>query len=275
MSVKKLLVLWLVSSNLITEAQTLINIDHRQMSVETTGLIGDFEVDFDVNNIASTQEEEKNFVGIKSGADLSYYSKKHHYFLKSHVSFFELEEEEVQNQSFVHFRANLLYEKRFAPELYAQWQHDELRRLESRVLGGGGLRYVIHKDDDIELDAGSGLMYEYEKWEFEEQERLIEKYLLKSSSYFSVHKSFGKNGLSFHSLYQWGFDPDIDNIRHRINGDVRFHAEISKLVALVVHVSLSYDAMPIVPNKKLLYGVSNALRFSFGHKQREARELEE
>lgn len=270
LSYLKIFFLFILSfTNNTTFSQTLINIDHRQMSVEPRGLIGHFELDFDANNTASTQEETKNFLGLKSGADISYYSEKHHYFLKGHLSFFELEEEEVQNQSYTHLRTNLFYQKRIAPEFYIQGQYDELRRLDLRALGGGGLRFILHHDEDIEIDAGTGLMYEVEKWQIEEQDRQIEKHLLKNSTYISAHKSFGKNGLSFHNLYQWGYDPDINAIRHRLSGDIRFQTEISRVVDLVVHVSLSYDARPIVPNKVFVYGISNALRFSFGRKKKE------
>ncbi len=244
-------------------AQTLITIDHRQMSVDTTGLIGDLELDLDINNTASTQEEDKDFFGFKAITDLSYYSTKHHYFIKSHWAFFELEEEEVLNQSFTYFRTNLFYRKNIAPEFYIQGQFDELRRLNFRGLTGGGLRFVIYEDHDFEIEAGSGIMYEIERWDFEEQNRVVEKRLLKSSSYFGLHKSFGDHGVSVYNLYQWAYDPDIEAMRHRINGDFRFDTYISKLVTLVVHVALSYDARPIIPNKKFVYAISNAVRFSF------------
>jgi len=61
------------------------------------------------------------------------------------------------DDSFVHTRwVHLLHDK-WAAESFVQWEEDEFDNLESRLLAGGGIRYVVAQDDKVfSLSVGLG-----------------------------------------------------------------------------------------------------------------------
>ncbi|MBV9986518.1 MAG: DUF481 domain-containing protein, partial [Chitinophagaceae bacterium] len=74
--------------------------------------------------------------------------------------------DDILNAGYFHLRYRHDYKNKFQPETFLQYQWDNKRGLESRALAGANLRYNFWKGDQWEINAGIGLMYEAEKWNY-------------------------------------------------------------------------------------------------------------
>ena len=70
------------------------------------------------------------------------------------------------NAGFIHLRYRHNYKNKYQPETYIQYQWDNKRGLVYRSLAGMNLRYNFFKGDTWDFNAGLGLMYEEEKWNY-------------------------------------------------------------------------------------------------------------
>ena len=253
---------FVLAGNTTVFAQAL-TIDHRQMTVDTVGLMGDIQFNLDFNNNASTQAEDKNFLGLKAISNISYFTKKHHFFLKSQLSHFRFNNSSFANKGYSHLRVNFMHENKFAPEAFAQINFDQLRKLNMRHISGVGVRYIFVKNENTEMEAGTAAAFEHEDWEDFVTAQTITKNLIKSSSYLALYKIVGNFGLSMHGLFQTGYDGDINRFRNRVTGYIDLNNFINKHLTLVIRFESHYDALPIVPIKEFTYSVSNAIKLHF------------
>lgn len=73
----------------------------------------------------------------------------------------------VASQAFGHVRSTAMWWPRVGTEVYAQVQRDDFLRLQGRFVVGAGPRFVIVHEDAIELEAGTSLMPEVERYDDE------------------------------------------------------------------------------------------------------------
>lgn len=241
----------------------IINIDHRQISVDTVGLFGDAEFDFDFNNNASTKTDNRTFMGLRIISNMSFFTHQHQVFFKNRLSHYRFNKNQILNRGFSHLRINFFYKRKLGYEIFSQVNFDMLRSLNFRNSSGGGIRYVIIKNTDTEFEVGTGAIFEYEVWEDQENSLPVRKRLAKSNSYLGFYKNLGHYGVSFLYLYQTGYDKSIDKFRNRMTGFFAFDDFINNHITLILRIEFHYDHLPIVPNKKFTYALSNAIRFHF------------
>ncbi len=86
----------------------------------------------------------------------------HRVFVNGAGSFAADEEDAIVKRSSAHARWTAMWWKRLGSEVFAQYQYDEFRRLQARVLAGVGARAVLVHTAEFQAALGSGYMAEYE-----------------------------------------------------------------------------------------------------------------
>lgn len=241
----------------------MINVGHRQIAGDTIGLIGDAELDFDFNNNASTKIDDKTFIGLRAISNISYFTQQHQVFFKNRLGHFRFNGTQFLNRGYSHVRINLFYKRKFGYEIYGQTNFDQVRNLNLRVTSGAGIRYVILNNSTTEFEAGTGLLFEFERWKHPETGVEIDKRLPKSSTYLGFYKHLGHYGVSLLNIFQTGYDDEIEKFRHRMTGFLEFDDFLSDHITLILRIEIHYDDRPVVPNKETTYAISNAIRFRF------------
>jgi putative salt-induced outer membrane protein YdiY len=104
-------------------------------------------------------------IRLSAGARLDYIAEEIHRIF-AHGSFDYGEKgddhEHYLNRAFGHMRWTAMWHPHIGSEVFAQAQFDEFLRLNLRVLGGIGARFVLLDTDIIDLAVGVGYMTEYE-----------------------------------------------------------------------------------------------------------------
>jgi hypothetical protein len=262
MIIRLFLTLYLLTSNIYLLYSQVINIDHKQITTDSTGWIGDIEFDFDFNNNASTQTENRSFLALRLISNLSYYSENHHFYFKNRLSHYRFGQNGILNAGYSHLRINFNYSKKFGYELFTQTNFDRFRNLTLRNLFGGGIRQVFIKTTSTEFEVGTGIIYEYENWKSFTSDEITTKKLFKNQSYLGYYKHFSHFGISLLNVYQTGYDREIEKFRHRLTGFLEFDDFINEHVTLVLKFEYHFDPRPIIDNKIFTYGISNAIRLN-------------
>jgi hypothetical protein len=116
-----------------------------------------------VDGSIAGQTGNTNGMIFSTSSYLRYRHHRHLGFLYGKAQYSEFTSNVNVSRSFAHARYNLPWSHRRWWEWYGQFQHDCIRRLEWRVLGGTGPRVAVMDLDEIELFFGTSVMVEYER----------------------------------------------------------------------------------------------------------------
>jgi len=107
-------------------------------------------------------------------------------------------------------------------------------------------------------------MYEYENWRTPVTEINVDINLWKSANYISTRIEFTEN-IEFNAVayYQVGYDNQVNEFRHRINGDANLLFKISEVLSLNLSFMGSYENLPVVPITRFIYSYTNGLQLRF------------
>lgn len=243
----------------------ILKVDKEDIDSDSSNYwMGSLNFDFNINNRSATFDEDVIFRGLVANGDLVYLSKQNAYILISTINYFKSTGGPLISTGYAHFRVNFLRKKKLSYESYSQIQYDDGRRMPYRLLSGGGLRLNIQSKDKMTVHAGTGAMYELERWKAQENDEIIEKTLPKNSSYISGEFTFNEHvNLGLISYYQVGYDKDSDLFRNRISGDAVFKVKVSERLSFLTNFSLQYEDRPIIPINNLVYSLTNGLKWDF------------
>ncbi len=253
------------------EAQ-ILNIERVRVSRDTTDYwTGRGSLDFSMFNRNAGKNNPNNYLSLTGKADVAYISKQHAYMLFNNLNYVLInyasgeERNTVANNGFSHLRVNLFHRRRLSYEIYSQYQYDDARGLNTRLLNGGGLRIALLRSDDVSLYLGSSLMWEHESWRDPEEAGLVHlSDLAKSSNYISTRARISES-VSINSIFyfQTGYDPLVSSFRHRVSGDIAVTAKITKVLSLRTGFNCTYENQPIVPVTKFIYSITNGIELAF------------
>jgi hypothetical protein len=163
---KKAIVLSLMLWASGTLCAQILRIDHRQFAQDTThGWLLGLQSDFFINNAGNAVDRQFTFWTIAATANISHFTKKNHYFWKSMFQYAEAGNAALISQGYSHFRIDFNYRDKASPEVFAQVQSDFARKLHLRLVGGGGYRHVLKRDEKTEIEYGLAGIFEFEQWE--------------------------------------------------------------------------------------------------------------
>ncbi|WMJ72154.1 DUF481 domain-containing protein [Cytophagaceae bacterium ABcell3] len=217
-----------------------------------------------INNVSAGIDDPIHIMGFGIGASVGYVGKKHFYRLINRMDYLNVNEDIITNTGYSHFRISFNHNQTFHPEVFGQYQFDNIRGLHPRLLAGAGLRYRFFQTEKLTLIVSPGAMYEYEKWAQPYIEGVfVEMNLIKSTNYLNarwkVNSHIDLNGIAY---FQTGYDRSISGFRHRISGEANLLVKVSKKLNLTTTFIGSYESKPIVPIVPFIFSLTNGLQFS-------------
>lgn len=176
--------------------------------------------------------------------------------------------DDILNAGYFHFRYRSHYKDKFQPEPFAQYQWDNKRGLEMRYLGGANIRYNMWKGDKMEFNAGLGLMYEVERWNYDgvdsnkvplDKTPITNKYI-KLNSYVRMDwKPNSNNDIAINVFVQ----TRPNSFHPRIAPHLQWNINAGKHVGFAVSYSGMYDESPVVPIHNFYFSLSNSILVKF------------
>jgi hypothetical protein len=199
-------------------------------------------------------------------SDVGYASDEHLYMLINNYQWLNVNDKYIVNFGSTHFRTQFFHRTSVSLEAYSQYQYDQARGLESRLLVGAGPRWRIIKTAAWNLATGTGLMYEGENWQDPAiaNDPIYHARYLKSSSYVStryvINEHVDCNAVVY---YQVGYDRDFDKTLHRLSGDLNLSFTLFSNLSLTTSFNAAWESRPIVPIVPFIFMVTNGVRYRF------------
>ena len=252
---KKIILLFIliIGVNYTIQSQ-ILNIEKKRLNNDTSKVfIGNASFHMGIAQRAT------RVLSARGGVDMSYSSLKNNYIFIGSSHLIQVEDNDVISDASAHFRIHLNKKKWFSEELFTQIQYDQARGLNYRFLTGVGGRVSLVYSDKSTFAGGSGVMYEQEEWEIEEDYALTR--LIKSTSYLSLHHTFTESfNLNAIAYYQAKFDSFF---QPRVFGDVNLNFSITKKLTFTTKFSIIYDSAPVVPVREVFYNLTNGISLTF------------
>ena len=216
-----------------------------------------------VTSAAGTDfSSEKKVFDSDTKIDITRFLKKKHILstLFSN-SFTKTNGKDIQDLGYVHLRYRDNDSRKISPEFFSQFQWDHLRGMQNRYLIGSNLRLMFVESKSLDLYVGIGLMYEWEKWNFDGVDsnklpilhpKYIQTKLVKMNQYVKVStKLFKTTELTFTNFIQARLNDQF--VSPRIADFLQWNIPLTKKISINVNFDCIYDVAPIVPIKHYYY----------------------
>lgn len=222
-------------------------------------------------NLSSGLEVDKQQITLWDATNTGEFmlqKKKELFLLASSYRFTYNGPDDILNAGYFHLRYRHNYKNKFQPEPFLQYQWDNKRGLEMRALVGANIRYNVWKENTWDFNAGIGLMYEVERWNYDAVDSLklptninpITNKLLKLNSYVRLDwKASSNSELAINIFLQNGFA----KFQPRIAPHFSWNINAGKHVGFSITYSGMYDDSPIVPIHHFYYSLSNSIVIKF------------
>lgn len=261
------LLVFIVVCGINSLSAQILNVEKGRLSSDSANyFVGSAGLAFSTNNRSINDEGETvSFIGLTTNADFGYISELHSFLIVSQFNYTATSNDPINSTGYGHFRVNFLRNRQLSYETFSQVQYDQGRGMESRWLGGGGLRFRLNKTEKNSVYVGVGGMYEEESWDYPgPSEAMLTTRIWKSTNYISGRfKLNDAISLNLITYYQTGYDFDAEYFRHRISGDLNLLINVTSKLSLNTTVFGGYENRPVVPISKVVYSVTNGIIVSF------------
>lgn len=160
----------------------------------------------------------------------------------------------TEKETFADLRATFLHERRFYYLAFSSYEKSNLRKINSRFIGAGGIGFKLVQKKTIYLSITNVLLYE--KTDFVLNEKFPDRNLWRNSTRLFGEYQFDNSKLSIsHTIF---FQPSITEKNLRWNGNLILRYQVSKNVSFRSTMENSYESV-IVPGRK-----NNDFRWTFG-----------
>lgn len=245
----------------------ILRVDKADLDVDSANFFqGSLNINFNINNKSSNDNTQNaTFIGFDSEGDIVYFSDHHAYILINTFEYFSISDGPFVSTGNAHFRTNFRRKKPLSIEAFTQIQYDAGRNLEVRYLLGTGLKYRIYNKKKFQMYAGTGIMWEKERWKSSLAENgNITKELLKSTNYinlkFEINDKVDFNNTIY---YQGGYDEEDDVFRNRVSLDLNIKVKLTQGLSFITKFSGQFEDKPIIPINRYVYSLTNGIEFDF------------
>lgn len=212
-------------------------------------------------NITSGLEIDKQKTTLydaSNAADLMLQKNHELYIVSGNYRFTYNGPDDFLNVGYIHLRYRHNYKNKVQPETFVQYNFDNTRGLLQRLLAGANYRYNFWKGDKFDFNAGLGLMYEHEKWNYSavDSSKLpantspVINNLLKINSYVRFDcKTSANSDIAFSVFVQTrprAFKP-------RIAPSAQWTLMAGKHLGAAASFTSIYDTSPVVPISRFYY----------------------
>lgn len=224
---------------------------------------------FDVDGWAGTlsgdiamRSGNSDLVEIGALSRIDYRDGKHYTFLDGRLRYGRTQGTTYKNQAFAHLRYTVRLQCWLATEVFSQIERDGFTRLQLRLLGGAGTRFIILETEKYGIFQGTALMVEYEDLDSDLAGSHPEQVTVgRWSNYFSLRFRFTEQTSFINTFYA---QPQLDAF-----GDIRLLNEGTLAVALTQYilftttVQFRYDSRPPGEIESFDLTLRNGIAFSF------------
>ncbi len=245
-------------------AAQILNIDKS----DTSDYVAKARTNFNFSTGLEVDKQKITLWDATNTAELMLQKKKELLIFAASYRFTYNGPDDILNAGYFHLRYRHNYKNRIQPETFLQFQWDNKRGLVYRALGGANLRYNFWKGDTWEFNAGLGLMYEEEKWNYDGVDSAkipvnpvpITNRFIKLNSYVRFDWKASENSdLAVNIFVQTrpgSFHP-------RVAPHFQWNVNAGKHLVLSFAFTGIYDQAPVVPIDKFYYSFSNSILVKF------------
>ncbi|MEO7531575.1 MAG: DUF481 domain-containing protein [Sediminibacterium sp.] len=251
------LILWLLP---FAVSAQILNIDKS----DTSDYVNKAKTSFNFSTGLEIDKQQTTLYDATNTAELMLQKKKELLIFAASYRFTYNGPDDILNAGYFHLRFRHNYKNKYQPETFLQYQWDNKRGLSYRALAGMNLRYNFYKGDTWDFNAGLGLMYEEEKWNYDgvDSSKLpsnlapITNRLVKLNSYIRVNWKASENSDVILSVF---LQTRPNMFKPRIAPSVQWNINAGKHVGFSISFAGIYDEAPVVPIHKFYYSLSNSI----------------
>ncbi len=249
---RKIIALALLMIGLSAQAQ-LINIEKKRV-------LGKSGISGSVTLGGSWTENVRRIVAFENNVALQYSNKAHTVMLFNDIDIIQVDDADLANHGYQHLRYNYTFRDSGAVtlELFGQHQNNKIKKLDVRIISGGGFRFRLIDTDNFYMYFAPLVMYEHEEFNDEEQRRFD---YFKLDAYLVMNLKF--NGtLNFNTItyYQPAFE---DWSRYRISHDTGLDIPLIKNLKFRASFNFTYDSYPGEGIPELFSKFKNSIKYTF------------
>lgn len=240
----------------------ILNIDKS----DTADYVSKSKTSFNLSSGLEVDKQQITLWDATNTAEMMWQKKKELLIAAASYRFTYNGPDDILNAGFIHLRYRHNYKNKYQPETFVQYQWDNKRGLAYRTLAGLNIRYNFWKGNRWDINAGLGLMYEEEKWNYAavDSNKIpvnatpITNRLIKLNSYVRLDWKASENSdIAINIFLQT--KPDV--FKPRIAPHIQWNINAGKHIGFSVSFSGIYDEAPVVPIHRFYYSMSNSFVF--------------
>lgn len=144
------------------------------------------------------------------------------------------------DDAFAHGRWTHLLTPLWAAEGFVQWEENEFSNLNSRVLVGGGGRYLITQSEDYSLAVGLGAFREREQLDLQTFQQTT--YAWRVNSFYAYQHRINPQLMVLSTAY---LQPEISNVKDvRVLFTLGLSVELTQTLDLELSYKATHDSQP-------------------------------
>ena len=258
---KCLVVLLVIVNSFLGKAQ-IVSID----KLDTANYTKKAKWGFNFSTGLEIDKQKQTLYDATNTVEAMLQKNKNLYIFSSSYRFTYNGPDDILNAGYFHFRYRPNYKNKFQPETFLQYQWDNKRGLEKRILAGANIRYNAWRGDKWDVNAGLGLFYENEFWNYTAADTTklpaditpINTQVLKLNSYIRFDwKASEHSNISFKIFVQ----TKPNHFAPRIAPNFQWNIDAGKHLGFMINFNGIYDVEPIVPIPKFYFSLSNSITY--------------
>ena len=244
----------ILSTLMSTYSLAITNIEDERINPQVDGWSG--QVNFSIDGKSGNSKKENIYVGAKA----IHRKDSHTTLIIAESEYGESFDKKDANSHFVHLRFIQAHSERIANEQYLQFQDDEFKLLDGRVLAGGGIRYLLTpKLPDLKLHLGVGAYYTKEKWA--EVDGQIEEDYARASFYLSYKQQITDNIFLLNTLYA---QPRLSQASDLyVFNEFSIKVQVYQALAFRISLKSSHDSDPVGGLEETDHSYHSSLVYDF------------
>ena len=255
MNIKKSLLIMILLIIAAANSHSQVNVEKYRIDNKKDGTSAD--IAFSAILIKGNSE----ILNIDASSGIFYKKGRTELLLKGTVNLGEKNKEKYINKGFVHLRWVRELSPVLSGEIFTQAEFNEFILLKNRKLGGAGVRVKVLKKKNLSIFAGSGLMYEGEK--FSERGGISLKAdteFFKTTNYISLNCRFNKtSSLGIVTYWQARISRLAD---HRFLTDITLQFKVTGSLSFISTIHHRYDNDPPMTIKKYDLTIKSGIQIS-------------
>lgn len=206
----------------------------------------------------------EDYLKLIGGYRIDYRQEEFYTFLVTNAEYKTGNNSLITNKGFAHLRFIYHNYKLIHPEVFFQIEYDDFLLIEHRELVGAGIRLDIIDSETyeeypkIELNLGSSLMYEHEKYKLDNPSFDVQ---LRNSTYLSLFLFI--NDFFNLSLVNY-IQPVFKNFNDfKLLTELKFNFLIAKNLSFNFNLNYRYDNIPLPNLKYYNFNIVNGITVNF------------